>query len=84
MRRIGLLVCSKWKHNRPDGSHIHFNQNRAILLRKATREQLASNKAARRWALKTEPLGSNIKTAIPMELRQKRFKKLVLYAGNVY
>ena len=58
--------------------------NRAILLKKATPEQLKGNKSVKRYASRTEPLGSRIKTAIPQELRQKRFKKIVLYSGNVY
>ncbi|ETO10781.1 50S ribosomal protein L14 [Reticulomyxa filosa] len=80
----GLLICTRKKHRRPDGSFIQFNQNRAILLKKATKEQLASTKAAKRWATKTEPLGTAITSAIPLELRQKRLKKLVLHAGQVY
>jgi len=80
----GLLVTAKKKRRRLDGSFIQFNQNRAILLKKATKEQLKQSKASARWATKTEPLGTKIKTAIPMELRQKRFKKIVLYSGNVY
>ena len=80
----GLLVTAKKKKRRLDGSFIQFNQNRAILLKKATKEQLKASKASARWATKTEPLGSKIKTAIPLELRQKRFKKITLFSGNVY
>ena len=80
----GLLITAKKKKRRPDGSFIQFNQNRAILLKKATKEQLTNNKLTKRWAEKTEPLGSRIKSAIPLELRQKRLKKLVLHAANVY
>ena len=80
----GLLITAKFKKRRPDGSHIQFNQNRAILLKKATKDQLTNNKLTKRWAEKTEPLGSRISSAIPLELRQKRLKKLVMHAGNVY
>ena len=80
----GLLVTAKYKQRRLDGSFIQFNQNRAILLKKATKEQLKASKSSARWAKRTEPLGSKIKTAIPLELRQKRFKKITLFSGNVY
>mmetsp|Transcript_50304 Transcript_50304/g.83753 ORF Transcript_50304/g.83753 Transcript_50304/m.83753 type:complete len:187 (-) Transcript_50304:77-637(-) len=80
----GLLVTAKKKKRRLDGSCIQFNQNRCILLKKATKEQLKQSKSSARWARKTEPLGTKIKTAIPLELRQKRLKKITLYSGNVY
>ena len=80
----GLLVTAKKDLKRPDGSRIKFNQNRAIILNKATKEQLTGHKSQARWAKKSEPIGTKIKTAVSLELRQKRLKKVMATVRNVY
>lgn len=78
----GLLITNRCWNRRPDGQHIQFNQNRAILLEKPTKEQLnANNKMALRWARKPNPMGTKINSAVCKELRQPRLKKIMVACG---
>merc|ERR1719263_462657 len=79
----GVLVSSRIKTRRQDGSYVQFNQNRGILIQKPTKEQLnANNKMALKWAKKPEPIGTRIDGPICKELRQTKFKKMFLQNGG--
>ena len=65
---VAAVICrQRARHQRPDGSVVHFQENAAVLLKRDL----------------SGPIGTRVTGPVARELRQGRFMKVVLMASRV-